>query len=260
MIDINNAKLAFQEYISSFENNDDPKFNLKIIHTYHVVDNAIMISKKLGLSEEEINLAALIGLLHDLGRFDELKNLKKFNSVGNDHAMFASKLLFEENLITKFINTDKYNNIIKKAIENHNKKQIEEGLSSNELLHAKIIRDSDKLDNFDRIKNETIIENIFPGIVENIEELENSLISDNVYNSIIKEECVDIKDRKYPLDYLICVLAFTFDLNFKETLLIIKENNYINSLIDRFNYINNKEKMNKIRKVLNDYIEKRINI
>ena len=240
------------------DNQDKPGFNLKVVHTYHVVDNAVMISKKQGLSEEDTNLAALIGILHDIGRFDELKNLKKFDSVGNDHAMFASKILFEEGLITNFIDTDKYNNIIKKAIENHNKKQIEDGLSDKELLHAKIIRDADKLDNY-RVKQEEKIENIFPGIVNSKEELENSLISDNVYNSVMKEECVDIKDRKYPLDYWICVLAFTFDLNFKETLSIVKENNYIDILIDRFNYNTNKEKMSEIRNVLNDYIEKRLN-
>ena len=258
MIDLQKARIAFKEYTSSYDNQNDPGFNLKVVHTYHVVDNAIMISKKLGLSEEDINLAALIGILHDIGRFDELKNLKKFDSVGNDHAMFASKLLFEEGLITKFIDTDKYNNVIKKAIENHNKKQIEEGLSDKELLHAKIIRDADKLDNY-RVKQEEKIENIFPGIVNSKEELENSLISDNVYNSVMKEECVDIKDRKYPLDYWICVLAFTFDLNFKETLSIVKENNYIDILIDRFNYNTSKEKMSEIRNVLNDYIEKRLN-
>lgn len=244
--------------MSNFDNQDNPGFNLKVVHTYHVVDNAVMISKKQGLSEEDTNLAALIGILHDIGRFDELKNLKKFDSVGNDHAMFASKILFEEGLITNFIDTDKYNNIIKKAIENHNKKQIEDGLSDKELLHAKIIRDADKLDNY-RVKQEEKIENIFPGIVNSKEELENSLISDNVYNSVMKEECVDIKDRKYPLDYWICVLAFTFDLNFKETLSIVKENNYIDILIDRFNYNTNKEKMSEIRNVLNDYIEKRLN-
>ena len=191
---------------------------MKVVHTYHVVDNAIMISKKLGLSEEDINLAALIGILHDIGRFDELKNLKKFDS----------------------------------------KKQIEEGLSDKELLHAKIIRDADKLDNY-RVKQEERIENIFPGMVNSKEDLENSFISDNVYNSVMKEECVDIKDRKYPLDYWICVLAFTFDLYFKETLLIVKGNNYIDILIDRFNYNNSKEEMNKIRNVLNDYVEKKLN-
>ena len=258
MIDLQKARIAFKEYLSNFDNQDNPGFNLKVVHTYHVVDNAVMISKKQGLSEEDTNLAALIGILHDIGRFDELKNLKKFDSVGNDHAMFASKILFEEGLITNFIDTDKYNNIIKKAIENHNKKQIEDGLSDKELLHAKIIRDADKLDNY-RVKQEEKIENIFPGIVNSKEKLENSLISDNVYNSVMKEECVDIKDRKYPLDYWICVLAFTFDLYFKETLLIVKENNYIDILIDRFNYNNSKEKMNEIRKVLNDYIEKRLN-
>ena len=81
MIDLQKARIAFKEYISSYDNQNDPGFNLKVVHTYHVVDNAIMISKKLVLSEEDINLAALIGILHDIGRFDELKNLKKFDSV-----------------------------------------------------------------------------------------------------------------------------------------------------------------------------------
>ncbi len=258
MIDLQKARIAFKEYINSYDNQNDPGFNLKVVHTYHVVDNAIMISKKLGLTEEEIELAALIAILHDIGRFDELKNLKKFDSVGNDHAMFASKLLFEEGLINKFIDTDKYNNIIKKAIENHNKKEIESGLLERELLHAKIIRDADKLDNY-RVKKEEKIENIFPKVVNSREDLENSLLSDKVYDSVLKEECVDIKDRVYPLDYWVCVLAFTFDIYFKETLSIIKENNYINVLIDRFEYKNSKEKMETIRQVLNNYIEKRLN-
>ncbi len=259
MIDLQKARIAFKEYISNYNNQEDRGFNLKVVHTYHVVDNAIMISKKLGLTDEEVDLAALIAILHDIGRFDELKNFKQFDSVGNDHAMVASKLLFDEGLITKFIDTDEYNNIIKKAIENHNKKHIEEGLSEKELLHAKIIRDADKLDNY-RVKIEEKIENIFPGIANSSEELENSPISDNVFNSVVKEECVDIKDRVYPLDYWICVLAFVFDINYKETLSIIKEKNYINGLIDRFKYSVGNEKMNEIRRILNTYVEKRLRI
>ena len=258
MIDLQKARIEFKNYIHNYDNQNDPGFNLKVVHTYHVVDNAMMIAKKLGLSDEDINLAGLIAILHDIGRFDELKNLKKFDSVGNDHAMFASKLLFDEGLINNFIDNDKYNNIIRKAIENHNKKSIEEGLTDKELLHAKIIRDADKLDNY-RVKKEEKIENIFPGIVNNSADLENSLISDSVYNSILKEECVDIKDRKYPLDYWVCILGFTFDIYFKETLSIIKQNDYINILVDRFNYKNSNEKMNEIRNIINTYIEKQMN-
>jgi HD superfamily phosphodiesterase len=257
MIDLQKARIAFKEYINSYDNQNDPGFNLKVVHTYYVVDNAIMIAKKLNLSQEDIELASLIALLHDLGRFDELKNLQRFDSVGNDHAMFASKILFEDGLISNFIDTDKYNNIIKKAIENHSKKSIELGLNDKEMLHAKIIRDADKLDNY-RVKVEEEVENIFPKIVNSNKDLEDSLISDSVYNSVMNEECVDIKDRVYPLDYWICILAFTFDINFKETLLIIKENNYIDKLVDRFTYTYSKDKMNIIRNVINNYIDKHI--
>ena len=257
MIDLQKARLAFKEYINNYDNQNDHGFNLKVVHTYHVLDNAMTIAKKLELSEEDINLAGLIAILHDIGRFDELKNLKKFDSVGNDHAMFASKILFDEGLISSFIDTDKYNSIIRKAIENHNKKSIEDGLTDKELLHAKIIRDADKLDNF-RVKKDEKIENIFPGVVNNDVDIENSLISDSVYNSIRKEECVDIKDRVYPLDYWICILGFIFDINYKETLSIIKNNDYINTLIDSFNYNYSKDKMNEIRIILNNYIDKRL--
>ncbi len=258
MIDLHKGRLAFKEYINNFDNQTDPGFNLKVVHTYHVVENALEIAKNLGLSEDDINLAGLIAYMHDLGRFDELKNLKRFDSVGNDHAMFASRILFEDGLITKFIDTDEYNNIIKKAVENHNKKSIEEGLSERELLHAKIIRDADKLDNF-RVKKDEKITDIFPGIVTCGEDLENSLISDKVYESIMNEECIDIKDRVYPLDYWICILGFLFDINFRETLLIVKENDYVNVLVDRFNYTVSKDKMNKIREKMNSFVERRLN-
>ncbi len=95
-------------------------------------------------------------------------------------------------------------------------------------------------------------------MVKSREELEESLLSDRVFDSVMKEECVDVRDRVYPLDYWVCVLAFTFDINFKETLLIIKENNYIDKLVDRFTYTYSKDKMNIIRNVINNYIDKHI--
>ena len=65
-------------------------------------------------------------------------------------------------------------------------------------------------------------------------------------------------DRKTPADIWISYIAFIYGLYFKESLLYIKENNYINKLIDRFNYELNdtKEKMKKIRNKGNKYIER----
>ena len=72
MIDITKSKLAFKIFLDNYEEKSDVSFKLKVIHTYHVADNAREIAKKLNLSKEDIELAELIGLLHDIGRFEEL--------------------------------------------------------------------------------------------------------------------------------------------------------------------------------------------
>lgn len=260
MIDMQRARLAFKELINKYDNQEDLGFNLKVVHTYHVSENAKVLATKLNLSEEDIDLAELIGLLHDIGRFEEIKVMNGFNSVKFNHATYASKMLFEDNLIRNFIDDDKYDTIIKMAIENHNKLNIDNNLDDRSLLHARIIRDADKLDNY-RVKKNEKIEEIFAGRVKNKEELEESEISKKVYETVLLKKCVDIHDRVYPLDYWVCVLAFTFDLYFNETLQIVKNSNFINILIDRFDYknIDSKKKMEEIREILNNYIESKLN-
>ena len=180
MIDITKAKLELKKYLDKYEGKSDLSFNLKVTHTYHVAENSKNIAEnlkvthtyhvaenskniaeKLNLSKEDIELAELIGLLHDIGRFEELKITKELNSIKFDHATYGSKMLFEKGMIRNFVEDSQYDEIIKKAIENHSKLTIEKGLNERELLHSKIIRDADKLDNY-RVKQEEKIEAIFP--------------------------------------------------------------------------------------------------
>ena len=260
MIDITMAKEAFKEFLERYKTDEDVLgFELKIVHTYHVVDNARLIAEKLKLSDEDIKLAELIALLHDTGRFEEITYLKQFDNATFNHAEHGVKMLFEQGLIREFIKDDSYDEIIKVAIANHNKLAIEDGLDERALLHAKIIRDADKLDNF-RVKKEEKIEAIFPGRVKDKEHIETSTVSDKVYETVLNKECVNIYDRQTALDCWVCVLAFVYDLNFKETFEIIKENNYIDVLIDRFTYVKaeTKERMETIRGVIKEYIEERL--
>lgn len=91
--------------------------------------------------------------------------------------------------------------------------------------------------------------------------MEESLLSDKVYETILSQKCVDIHDRVTPLDFWVCILAFTFDLNFDVTYKIVKENDYINILIDRFDYKDKetKSRMEDIRVIINKFIDERIN-
>ena len=113
MVDIEKAKIAFKDFLNEYEDKSDLGFELKIVHTYHVAENAKEIAKKLNLSKEDIELAELIGILHDIGRFEELKITKELNSVKFDHAGHGSKMLFEKGMIREFIEDSQYDNIIK---------------------------------------------------------------------------------------------------------------------------------------------------
>lgn len=259
MIDIQRAKSAFKEFLEKYKDKDVLGFELKVVHTYNVVENAKNIAIKLNLPEEDILLAELIGLLHDIGRFEEITFLKQFDSVVFDHARYGVKMLFEDNLIRNFIDDDKYDEIIKTVINNHSRLVIEESLNDRCLLHSKIIRDADKLDNF-RVKKEEKIEAIFPGKVKNKEDIENSILSDKVYETIKNRKCVNIHDIVTVLDNWFCVLAFLFDLNFKESYEIVENNNYINILIDRFDYkdLETKKRIEEIRTIMNNYIDEKI--
>lgn len=90
--------------------------------------------------------------------------------------------------------------------------------------------------------------------------MEESNLSDKVYNTILDKKCVDIHNRVTPLDFLVCILAFTFDLNFDVSYKIVKENDYINVLVDRFEYRGEetKNRMEKIRKIINGYINEKV--
>ena len=229
------ARERFDEFINSNFDLNNEKIKHKVIHTYHVIKMAEYISDNLGLGEEDKNLAKLIALLHDIGRFDQAKEFGSFREdIKNiDHASLGIKILFEDGMVREFIEDNQYDSTIRNAIANHSKYYLdEENLSEKELLHSRLIRDADKLDSF-RVKS---IDDIY--MMANIteEELENSLISDNIYKDFMSEKTILSKDRKTGIDIWISYIAFIFDFNFTCSLNYIKENDYINKLINRLHY------------------------
>ena len=61
-------------------------------------------------------------------------------------------------------------------------------------------------------------------------------ISVKVYEDFMQQKCIKLEDRKTIIDYWVCVIAFIFDLNFNISLQYVKENNYIDILVDRLEY------------------------
>ena len=113
------AKKQFEIYIKENFDMGHEKISHKLNHTYHVVNNAEEICRGLNLNDEDLDLAMVISLLHDIGRFDQAKQMNSFREdIKNyNHATLGVKLLFDFGEIRKFVVTDKYDNIIKNAID-----------------------------------------------------------------------------------------------------------------------------------------------
>ena len=256
MIDFIKAEKEFKEYLKQYDLTDG-KIKLKIVHTYEVVKMSEYIATKLELNEEDIQVAKLIALLHDIGRFEQIKLTDGFiDNQKFDHADYGAEILFEQNMIRQFVSEDKYDNIIKKSIYNHNKLKIEDGLTEKELLHSQIIRDADKIDNF-RVSEQDPIGDVL-GCPYNAETIEYESISPKVFETFMEHKMIVNTDRKTMIDFWVCVLAFIFDFNFDVSLRYVKEKGYVDILIDRIDYKNadTKQKIEQMRECAKRYLEK----
>ena len=253
MIDLENVDKTFKDYISKFDLNNIT-IKRKYEHTLRVKDNCKKIAKALNLSLEDTNLLVLIGYLHDIGRFLQMK---KYNSIVDsktiDHADLGVDILFKDNLIRKFIDDNKYDNIIYKAVKYHNKMNLNYELTSKEKLFCKAIRDADKLDIFYVATYDNNIKDFYI-----LPYVEGAKLNPKVKEDFDSHRLVDLRNRKTAIDKLANILAFIYDLNLDASKKTITENtidNVMNTFIKTFNVKDTNECLylkNNILKYLNN--------
>ena len=252
-IDIEKAKDAFKEYVKNYDP-EDKQVKLKIEHIERVSQLAKNMAEELKLSEEDIALAELIGLLHDIGRFEQIRIYHTFiDKKSINHGELGAKVLFEEGLIRKFIETDEFDEIIRLSIINHNRDDIEEDLTERQLLHAKLIRDADRTDIFYILitgEEKTIWET---------DNMNNEIVTNEIYREFIEDKHIKFKNMETSGDILVGHFAYICGLYFKPALKIFKDKKYIDQLYNRFNFTNKDtaEKFKVIHEKAKQYIEEK---
>lgn len=188
-------------------NNND--IALKFTHTFQTRLVNDKITQSLNLTERQCYLASLIALFHDYARFEQVKKYATFSDLKSvDHGDLAVEMLFDNNQLENFVTdlTESEKEIMYFAIKNHNKFAIQDGLTDEQLLFCKIIRDADKLDIFRILSCDPRCENLPKGqLIE--EEL------DNFYNHKLYKRRKDMNLYSVVLSHLSLVYDLNFDIS-----------------------------------------------
>ncbi len=244
-----NSIEVFKTYTEPYKKYGE-MIDLKIDHTYRVRELCGKIARGLGMPKAKVELLELCGLLHDIGRFEQWRLYKSYvDHKTVDHGDFGAEVLSNNNIINKF--TTENQDMIIKIVKYHNKYRIPKTLKEQTRYYIDIVRDADKIDSLYILDTKELFY-----------EAKKDIITKEVLNQFRKKEMITRKKMKTDIDFLALELAFIFDLKYKQSFEIVKENNYVNIIIDIYkNSTSNNELLNQLeemRSILNNYVKEKL--
>lgn len=237
---------SFDAYTNNFDMRN-PMIKSRYHHSYRVMEISTKLAESLKFDEEDICLARIIGLLHDYGRFEQIKQYNTINDNESvDHAEYSIRYLFDENQIEEFIEDKELYQIIRKSIYYHNKYTLpSRGLTKRERKHMKLIRDADKIDILYLI-----------GVLKDFEvKITDEPIRDSISDYFYQGKSVPYASIKNDNERVIAWLAYIYDLNYKESFMYLKT---IHLLEIFFNNLGRPDNLKSYFDKISEYIENKI--
>lgn len=240
LIDRELIKLTFSNYVSGYDLSD-PKIKLKYDHTFRVADLCDKIAMDLCLSPLQRDIAWASGMLHDIGRFEQVKRYGTFEDAKSiDHAQFGADLLFEDKLFDDYIKqpdsaqreeTKQYQMIrrfIEIAIRNHNKFMVDDGLSKEEQMFCDILRDADKIDIL-KVNCETPLEDIYN---VSTKELRSCGVTEAVKAEFKKGNTILRSYKRTSVDHVVGHVSLVFGLVYPISKKLLREQGFLEVLLN----------------------------
>lgn len=178
-----------------------------------------------------------------------------FNDQLLDHAEYGTKVLFDDSKIRLFCESDQYDELIRKTISNHSLFQINNEMTSREQLFCNILRDADKLDIF-RVKLSGNLNIMYDDPLA----INEQKISVVVVNELLNHHSIQRVLCKSILDQWLVSVGFVFDLNFRYSLQVVKENEHVYKILHYFIYnsLCTRQDIHKIEMIANNYLSDKL--
>ena len=218
----------FAAYVANYDP-ANPRIALKIAHTYRVADLCEQIAPS------EANLAWLCGLLHDIGRFEQVRRFDTFNDAASiSHAALGVDVLFgnaDPNgpQIRSFVEDSTNDEVIRTAIATHSDWRLPKGLDGRKRMHCDVLRDADKIDIL-KVNCICPLEDIY-GVTE--EAMGASELTPAVVRAFYEHRTVERGVRRHPADVLVGHLCFAWELVYPKSVAIMQEQGYVDQMLSR---------------------------
>ena len=143
----------YDAYVDGYRESDGrlpEMMRLKRAHTDFVVRNAAAIADGEGFTDEEREVSLAAALLHDTGRYEQLKRYNTFkDSDSVDHAVFSHDIVVEKGWLDQVkAEGERGRDAILKAVLYHNRRDLPDEMDPLTEVAAHTVRDADKLDIF----------------------------------------------------------------------------------------------------------------
>ena len=226
---------AFAEYTSGYDMSDE-KVRLKNEHTYRVAELCDKIARSEKACESDIGLAWTTGMLHDVGRFEQLRRYGTFiDAKSIDHAGLGTDIILgdtedewiarggagssdtdsapERNkigIIGRFVTDSSEDALIETAIRSHSLFRISKDMTQRTAFFCNILRDTDKIDIL-KVNEEFSLTDIY-----DVSEYDaaHCRVSDDVMDAFDSCQAVPHRLKKTPADRVVGIISLAFELVF----------------------------------------------
>ena len=243
-IDRENVLREFREHTDAYDASDE-KTALKIKHTYRVAGLCEQIARSEEMTREEQELAWLLGMLHDIGRFEQLRQYHTFIDADSvDHAALGAEILFgtgisgrqedsehsqnkTEGRIRRYVADKSEDILLETAVRVHSAYRVPEGLDERTSRFCHILRDADKIDIL-RVNLETPLEEIYNTTREVLAHAE---VTEAVMESFQERHATLRSLKRTPVDHVAGHISLIYELVFPESFRLVKQQGYWEKLL-----------------------------
>ncbi len=254
-LDRDRAREAFRAYVDPYDITRQ-RVMLKADHTRHVTLVAERIAREEGFSPEDVDLAWLGGLLHDIGRFEQLRRWDTFDDTRSaSHAALGADVLFEGGAhvcdpafanapalpaalagdgaflahiqarggVRCFVEDASGDDVIRAMVACHSGFRLPTSLDDRTRALCHVVRDADKIDIL-RTVCASSVETVL-GISE--AEFMHSPISPEAMEAFYHHRTLKREERVYPADYLVGLASFAFELVYPASMRVAREQGHV---------------------------------